>query len=551
MGTCCAVVVGIILVFVFLQIVIAVSNIIDEKNAKITALKNELNVQRNMLISEMTKLNAKKEEIITLIHHFFSTPKCSYRYSSYSSYESTYYTITNNLKIIDNIISSINTIFSEMKRINRTLVDLSSREDQKEAITIVQNRTLSQEIPNLKSQTQHLAEDFKRYGENIYNFALSKMMIIDNYGKIDKAYWDYICNGNRSDSVNFITKCETLLDSTEFDEIYKLNVDTILSCVWFFATEKTFSASDFQKAQSIFYRIYRNIHVDVIIAELYVKKRIGGEDVLHDCIRELLKDQNICSSSSMLTIIASSLMWINAYQSENMILQYMLANSKEMTAKTQERLHALTNGGGKIPGGFDVKSTDHYLYFDVSALAWKEEEYIGLFENLAFQDKTLTYSLAIRDESKELFIAQGINLPNSSTTLDKFKLVFAEEYGNTVEVRWVNCIALSGSGEEKINGILVLSNEWRQMGLLIYIAKIGKKLNIKFYTLFMPTESNLAEQKQQALSMYKKLSPSITMWESSLKDTMLMSVQQLLNQSTYFDIEKKYNDVTASEEPIF
>lgn len=47
----------------------------------------------------------------------------------------------------------------------------------------------------------------------------------------------------------------------------------------------------------------------------------------------------------------------------------------------------------------------------VDVLDWKDDEYIGLFENLAFQDKALTYSLAVRDENKDLFIAQGINVP--------------------------------------------------------------------------------------------------------------------------------------------
>lgn len=89
-----------------------------------------------------------------------------------------------------------------------------------------------------------------------------------------------------------------------------------------------------------------------------------------------------------------------------------------------------------------------------------------------------------------------------------------------------------GSGEEKMEGILVSSNECKQMGIVIYIARIGRKLTIKFYTLFMPTAMDLATQKQEALSLYNKLSPSVTMWESSLKDTMLMALEQMLNDSS-------------------
>ena len=86
------------------------------------------------------------------------------------------------------------------------------------------------------------------------------------------------------------------------------------------------------------------------------------------------------------------------------------------------------------------------------------------------------------------------------------------------------------------------------MGILVHIAKIGKKLNIKFYTLFMPDVNQLMEQKQQALSLYKKLSPSISMWESSLKDTILMVVQQLLNTT---DSQKDINSLKDIDSPIF
>lgn len=48
----------------------------------------------------------------------------------------------------------------------------------------------------------------------------------------------------------------------------------------------------------------------------------------------------------------------------------------------------------------------------------------------------------------------------------------------------------------------------------------------------MPTAMDLATQKQEALSLYNKLSPSVTMWESSLKDTMLMALEQMLNDSS-------------------
>ena len=157
-------------------------------------------------------------------------------------------------------------------------------------------------------------------------------------------------------------------------------------------------------------------------------------------------------------------MWMNAYRAEIMILQHMLSTGMQMTAKTQERLHSLTNGGGKAPNGFNVSSNESSIYFDVSALSWGDDEYVGLFENLAFQEKNLSYSLAVRDEDKELFVTQGIKIPTLSMILTKLDEVFSEEYGSDATASIKKCIALSGSGEETITGILAISEKCKQMG---------------------------------------------------------------------------------------
>lgn len=348
-----------------------------------------------------------------------------------------------------------------------------------------------------------------------------------HYGRIYTEHWNSVCSMDGKSASARLNKYLDQMTTVEGAyELLTLKPYMCMELVWYFAMKKPFSAEDFQRAIQVYKRAFKVDHIDFIIADLYAKNQMGGEDVLQETVRNLLKTNR---SGNQLTIIASALMWMKAYKSEAMILQHMLANGMEMNAKTQERLHALTNGGGKAPGSFEVKSSGSSLYFDVSALAWREEEYVGMFENLAFQDKTLTYSLAIRDENKELFVAQGLSVPNMQVIYNKFEDIFAEEYGTGVKLNLVNSIALSGSGEEHMDGILVTATECNQMSILIHIAKIGKKLIIKFYTLFMPAGADLAVQKQQALSVYKKLSLSVTMWESSLKDTMLMAVEQLLN----------------------
>ena len=398
-----------------------------------------------------------------------------------------------------------------------------------------------------------LANEFDALGQRVNSLPFTRMMDADHYGIIQKAYMVSVRSMNKATADTLITNCERSLASPDYSQIFAIDIEEVLRCIWFYATDKPYSAESFKRAVNVFSFIAEYPHIDVTIAELYTLKQVGGEDALlnrisdivrslhtvpkpkpdygvHTLLNTLQHEPKTTYTAEELTLIASALMWMNAYQAENMILQNMLTAGMQMPAKTQERLHSLTNGGGKAPDGFNAVSNSNALYFDVSALTWKDDEYTGLFENLAFQEKTLSYSLAVTDEDKELFITNNINVPSTEKILTKLNSLFADEYGTAVTAELKDCIALSGSGEENVEGILVESNECKQMGVLVHVVRIGKKLNIKFYTLFMPGETKLADQKQQALSLYKKLSPSVTMWEKSLKDTVLMAIQQLLNE---------------------
>ena len=84
---------------------------------------------------------------------------------------------------------------------------------------------------------------------------------------------------------------------------------------------------------------------------------------------------------------------------------------------------------------------------------------------------------------------------------------------------------------EEIEGLLVKIQECPTMNLLVHLMKIGKKLNIRFYILYTPQSSSTLTQKNQFHSMIKKISPLLNVWEKSVKDTVLLSLQHILNES--------------------
>lgn len=487
----------VVLLFIVGCIIMAIWDVYDKWNKECQKKTQEYHNKINGIKRE---INESKRNFEGALSSFFSNTSDAYR-DGYDYYE--------------NIYSSLSKIINDMKNSNNQLTRISQNDDES----------------GLIAKCLHLTSDLQTFATKLKRFPYTRMMDGSNYGKINKAYWDTVRSMPKQTVDSIIHDYTQRLASHNYAKVFEIDIDVVLKSIWFYATEKPYSAEAYKKAVSVFNSIYKRRCVDVTIAELYSMKQMGGEEVLRDRIRDMLKGQH---SSEELTMIASALMWMNAYQAEVMILQHMLSTGMQMTAKTQDRLHSLTNGGGKAPSGFNVSSNEKSIYFDVSALSWGDDEYVGLFENLAFQEKNLSYSLAVRDEDKELFVTQGIRIPTLSTILTKLNEVFFEEYGSDATASMKKCIALSGSGEETIIGILAISEKCKQMGILVHVAHIGKKLNIKFYTLFMPNSNSLMDQKQQALSLYKKLSPSVAMWESSLKDTILFAIQQLLNSASEY-----------------
>lgn len=374
-----------------------------------------------------------------------------------------------------------------------------------------------------------LLNKFKGCAQRWDTFSVNKMTNESNYGTINTYYWNTMCSLTKAQADSIITKCENYKSSKSYLSLMSTDVDAILKCIWFYAASKPFSAQSFNRAVAVFRYFVKRDHVDIVIAELYAKNQMGGDNVVQETVRKKIKDFHYTNRDKQLTSIASSLMWMKAYNSEKTVLQYMLDNGVQMPVKAQERLHSLANGGGKAPNIYNARTSSS---FDVSSIGWSDADFNNFFDNLSFQEKKLSYSLAMRDEDKNLLISSPINLPDNIEIANILNAKFNYEYGNVVKATSKNFVALSGSGKENIPGILIQSKECKHMAILVHIARIGKKLSIKFYTLFMPVGATANDQKQLAISLFKKLSPTVSTWESSMKDSVLLIIQQILNSGT-------------------
>lgn len=377
---------------------------------------------------------------------------------------------------------------------------------------------------------------FLRFVEKLRDFGITckelvnkNSMLMSEYGKVNIKYYNYISNLEKVAVDNSVKQVEEYMRSKKFDNLVEKDPRILLDAMWFYAINKPFSLNDFEKAKKIINVLCPGSldEIQWFIAEAYAINQMGGSNVLRNKINELLKNRRL--SVEELSSLASSFMWMKAYNEEAIVLNYMLSNKMPMTAKLQERLHALSNGGGNAPVGYDVVSSDYDIYVDVSSLSWQDKEYQGFFENLIFQDKELSYSLAIRDEDKDLFISKGFSIPKIDDICKKVSELFEEEFGSETRVKKVQFNALSGNDIEKMEGFLAVTDACKQLGIFVHIARIGKKLNIKFYTLYMPEKEQVSNQKQKVMSIYKKINPIINMWENTLIETILLAIQQILN----------------------
>lgn len=361
---------------------------------------------------------------------------------------------------------------------------------------------------------------------NLSSLPRSHIIDMTTYGVPNHVYLNSLSEIPESSIVAYVNDTINALKEKRVTDILAIDFEELTKCMWHYAMKKPYSADDFTcvlYARELYYK--KAPYEEVEIAKIYIAKQLSANNVLRDNINNIIKN---CSAGY--EVIASALMWLKDYEDERRILEAMLKKNIQMSPKLQERLKALSKGRNAVP--IHEIQNNHKFVFDVSALSWKIEMYQGLFEDLAFQEKVLTYALAVRDENKELVLNSMTQVPEGQALLDKLKKYLSLEYGDAVTVKQTACIALSDSTEDEMAGTIISTSVCKYFALLLCIVPVGKKINIKFYSLFLPTANNVTQQEKEALSLFNQVSLTVATWESSMKQSVLVAIQQLLNEHT-------------------
>lgn len=404
----------------------------------------------------------------------------------------------------------------------------------------------SSEIQEISS----LSNTIYGYSQKLSSLPMSKMIDNTEYGKCNRIFFDNISSLNDIEVKRGLADVVSTRSSGNYINSFRIDYIKVIQYLWFYAMKKPFDVNEYNLAVDAYRMVFCEYQKsEILLSELYYIKQLGSDNIINDKIRDLLKNNR---NGDELSILASALMWMGAFSAEKIVLEHMVKSQCNLTPKQQTRLHSLANSSGNAPNSHDVASNTQEMFIDISSLSWDEDAYNAFFENLAFQDKALTYSLAVRDDTKDLMIKNPSSVPAENDVLASIKETLTSEFGNVAFAESKNTVAISGTSREKMSGVFVTSRQCNYLGILVYLVPIGRKLNIKFYTLLVPITSNNKEVKQQALSLKNNISPSATMWESSLKDSILLAIQHILNRGTYTpNPAPEKRDATGGSEVLF
>ena len=379
----------------------------------------------------------------------------------------------------------------------------------------------------------------------------------EDYGHPYAKAWDIVETTTYAECTQKVLEIEALLsvrDESELidrlDNVLSVDPYNLLMCIWSCAISKTYSPQLFARAQAIYRQLFHECewdNPDIATACLYVQKRHAGESAVLEKTQELLSQG--AWGAAGLRILASAANWLECYEAERFILLQKLNRNLEMLPIELERLSEHTQTCNNAPPLRNVQQGKFTI--DVTPLSWDNDAWRGFFEKLHQRRSSLTYALAVSAQENTLRIPKEIAVPNTSNLLHVMKAVFEDEYDGDAWITFTTCTTISDSGEEEHTAYVAQSTECSCMAVLMRLVKIGKNLNIKCYTLYMPQNIPPLQEYKNAIALKDKGSLVVSSWENSLIDTMLSALQKMLNALPMTNLMSEQKSACLGDEIVF
>lgn len=226
---------------------------------------------------------------------------------------------------------------------------------------------------------------------------------------------------------------------------------------------------------------------ECVLAEIYIKNKLGGEDLVRQNIDEIMSNAEI-RNPIFARKLCSFLAYLGAYNVEYEVLKRVVDAKIELTQEMQDRLSFLANGGTssklKI---YNVQNTDKFL-FDSSTDGWSAEDFEALLSKFRMDRKTLNYSLLINSWKKTLPLVKGKKFSTEALHNEFINLMDDFDGEITYERTAVSAVNMDNINYDDCALFRFCTNRNKGLSMLFNCEKFGRNLNITISTLFTPSD---------------------------------------------------------------
>ena len=322
--------------------------------------------------------------------------------------------------------------------------------------------------------------------------------------------------------------------------LYKLGL-----CLWYYTEIKPFNLSNFDKAVSNYnnYRIFKGNALESVLADIYVKNKLGGEMLVMQNIDEIMKKTEV-RNPIYARALCSFLEWIECYQVELEVLKKAVESKIQLTPDMLERLEFLAKGGTKNNIKiYDVTpSNSNDFLFDSSTENIDANGLDLLFDTLKRRRKKLNYSLVLKKWTKIFPLPKEKNFSIDSLNMEFNELV--KDFNNEISYSVINAQAVDLSNLFYRDCALFhfTTERSKGMSILFDIEKFGRNLNLTILTMFTP-EKNVDEME---MSKYAK-----SILSNSYADSFQENILQALDSSLKEKVEIYEKDTGNKNHTLF
>lgn len=366
----------------------------------------------------------------------------------------------------------------------------------------------------------------------------------DEYGRFDIDLYSHLKDEEPpqpEDLKAVVEKCKqrVLFNDTGYFEgvaeyMSSARLSAACSLLWHYADKTPFEKENFYDAvkEVNLIKCAGNDYnaFECVLAEIYMKNKLGGEDLVRQNIDEIMENAEV-KNPLYARSLCSFLAWLGAYNVEYEVLKRVVAAKIELTQEMQDRLSFLANGGtsNKLKV-YNVKETDKFL-FDSSTEGWSAEEFDALLSKFRMDRRTLNYSLLINSWKKTLPLAKGKKF--SPEALDSEFNAMLDDFDGEVTYEKTNVAAIDIDNVGYIGCALFRFCSERNKGLSIMFncEKFGPNLNINILTMFTPSY-NIADN--EIISCIKAIISSS--YVDSFRESILQAVDEaMMEKETIYD----------------